>query len=60
VRDCESLTNPRRPSSVCSEPVGPQLDAEAIDGIANAHNAIAASEEQNALLRELLHVKCSS
>jgi hypothetical protein len=26
-------------SSVCSEPIGPQLAAEAVDGITNAHTA---------------------
>jgi hypothetical protein len=37
-------------SSVCSEPTTPQLAAEAIDGITNAHNAITPAKSNTPFL----------
>jgi hypothetical protein len=45
--------------SVCSELTGPQFDAEVIDGIANAHTAIAAMKSKTLFFEGFFITTCS-
>jgi hypothetical protein len=53
------LTIPKVPSSVCSERMGPQLDAVAVDGIADAHNVIVVAKSNTLFFENFFMSRCS-